>query len=303
MKKASLVLLTGILLAGCAAATPSPTAIPTATPLPAFTNVYAFGDDFTNTDNCLKLFTEAVAQGQMVPSDLDFFELNWNGRLTNGPVAVEVMAEQLQVGLINYAVCAATSGQGSIQFSDAGLLGQIDKFESELKGEKADSGALYFIQIGITDIYLYERPSRDKLVIHNIADAVKQLAKLGAKHVLVGNSLDLKDFPGFIREGLVNEAEEFSTGINTKLPVEMEELAQELNIQIEVFDLAAVAGHIRSNPDQYGLTQLDTTCTDLPYSTGPVCENPDEYYYWGYYYLSRVVHRAMGEAMAEQLSE
>jgi hypothetical protein len=33
-----------------------------------------------------------------------------------------------------------------------------------------------------------------------------------------------------------------------------------------------------------------------------ICENPDEYYYWGYYYLSGAVHKAMGEMMAEQVS-
>jgi phospholipase/lecithinase/hemolysin len=215
------------------------------------------------------------------------------------------MADQLKVGLINYAVCAAMSGQDSHLFRDAGLLGQIDKFESDLKGEKADSGALYFIQIGIIDIILlpYTYEYKSDVVIANIVTAVTRLAKLGAKHVMVGNSLDLNNFPGFKREGVANEAEKFYTSMNTSLPGEMEKLAQELNIQVEVFDLATVAEHIQNNPDKYGLTQLESTCTDLPYSSDSVCKNPDEYYYWGYYYLSRVVHNAMGEAMAEQVSK
>lgn len=313
MKKALLFLLAGILLAACSGAATPPTAVftptmaptntaPPPTPTPRITHVYAFGDDFTDTGNCLKLFKEAVDKGQMVESDLDMLEEGWEGRLTNGPVAVEVMAERLKVGLTNYAVCAAKSGQDSIQFFDTGLLGQIDKFEAELKGEKADSDALYFIEIGIVDFYL-TAAWIDNDVIANIATAVTRLAKLGAKHVMVGNSLDLNNYPGFKRESMTSEAEKFYTSMNTKLPGEMEKLAQELNIQVEIFDLAAVAEQIQSNPDQYGLTQLESTCTDHPYSSGGVCENPDEYYYWGYYYLSRVVHQALGEAMAEQLSK
>ena len=95
-------LLAGTLLAGCSDA------------IPGITHVYAFGDDFSNTNNCLKLFREAVAQGQFVADDLKNLEENWEGRLSNGPVAAEILAERLQVGLTDYAVCAATSGRDNL---------------------------------------------------------------------------------------------------------------------------------------------------------------------------------------------
>lgn len=130
-------------------------------------------------------------------------------------------------------------------------------------------------------------------MIANIVTAVTWLANLGAKHVKVGNSLDLNNYPGFKREMMDSEVKKFYISMNTQLPGEIEKLAQELKIQVEIFDLAAIAEHIRSNPDQYGLTQLESTCTDQPYSSGSVCKNPEEYYYWGYSYLPRIVHQAM----------
>jgi outer membrane lipase/esterase len=286
------VLLAGVLLAGCSGAQ-------------RISRVVAFGDDFTNTDNCVNLLKEQIALGNAAESDMEPFEkINWNGRLTNGPVAVEVMAEKLNLELTNYAVCAAASGEENLMFNDAGLVGQIDKFEADLNGEKADPNALYFIEIGITDFYISERAAESEKVIANIVSAVTRLAGLGAKHIMVGNSLDLNSYPGFkTYDFLARRAEEFSTQMNTELPGAMEKLAQELNIQIDVFDLAGVAKKIQSNPDQFGLTQLEDPCTQLPMDPGETCENPDQYYYWGYYYLTRVVHRIMGEAMAEQLSQ
>jgi phospholipase/lecithinase/hemolysin len=285
-------LLAGVLLAGCSGEQ-------------RISRVVAFGDDFTNTDNCVNLLKEQIAQGNAIESDLDpLVNVNWNGRLTNGPVAVEVMAEKLGLELKNYAVCAAASGVENLMFDNAGLVGQIDKFEAELNGEKADPNALYFIEIGITDFYLAERAAESEKVIANIVTAVTRLAGLGAKRIVVGNSLDLNNYPGFkTYDFLAKVAEQYSTQINTNLPVEMEKLAQDLNIRIDVFDLAAVANKIRSNPDQFGLTQLEDPCTQLPMDPGEICENPDQYYFWGYYYLTRVVHRIMGEAMAEQLSQ
>jgi phospholipase/lecithinase/hemolysin len=297
MKKVNSYLLAGVLLAGVLLAACSSA--------PSISHVYAFGDDFTNTENCVKLLKEAIAQGNASESDLDPFEnINWNGRLTNGPVAVEIMAEKLKLELTNYAVCAAASGEDNLMFDDAGLVGQIDKFEAELNGEKADPNALYFIEIGITDFYIAERAAESENVIANIDTAITRLAGLGAKRIMVGNSLDLNNYPGFkTYDFLAKSAEQFSTQINTELPGAMEKLAQELNIQIEVFDLAAVAKKIQSNPDQFGLTQLEDPYTQLPMDPGEICENPDQYYYWGYYYLTRVVHRIMGEAMAEQVSQ
>jgi hypothetical protein len=269
-------LLVGSLLAGCSESQGSQEK-PTS-------HVYAFGDEHSDKGNCSE------------------------GRMSNGPLAVEVLAERLDIDLTDYAWCGAASGYEHLDYvdplDDTTLLGQVDKFEAELNGAKADPDALYFIEIGMVDFYL--SPYSDKLadeVIANIVTAVTRLAKLGAKHFMVGNLFDLSNFPGFRR--FSKDAERYVTNVNAALPGEMDKLARKLRVEIKIFDIAAIEERIRSNPEQYGFKELTKLCTFWGSESGPgeICANPDEYYYWGYYYLTHHVHQILGEAMAAQVSD
>jgi len=139
--------------------------------------------------------------------------------------------------------------------------------------------------------------------IANIITAVTRLSRLGAKKFMVGNAFDFASFPGFIREGVAGQASVYQTTLNAELPAKMEKLAKELGVEIDIFDYIAAGDRIRSDPDQVGLLNLTDPCTEHPIASGNICADPDEYYYWGHYYLTRVVHQAMGDAMAEQLSK
>ncbi len=306
MNRVMVFILISVLLAGCSTASS-----------PNITHVYAFGDEHSDNGNCYKFLKEAVAQGQLVPEDLKGFEENWEGRLSNGPVAVEVMADRLKVPLTDYAVCAAMSGSENINsdidaLNNTGLLGQVNQFESDLKGEKADADALYFIDIGTVDIWLkaiegYEEEEAISgvadQVIAGITNAITLLANSGAKKFMVGNSFDLSKFPSFISEGVTDPAQIYQSNMNARLPGKMEELAQQLGVEIDVFDHIAAGNSIQSNAEQYGLTNLSDPCTEQPFGAGQICAKPDEYYYWGYSYLTARVHQIMGEAMAEQLTK
>lgn len=304
MNKVMIFVLIGVLLAGC-----------TKQPSTPISHVYAFGDEQTDNGHCVKYVQEAIAQGQLDPNDLHELGLilgqeQYGGRLTNGPVAVEVLAEQLHVPLTDYAVCMAMSthdnlADGVDSFANSGLLGQVDQFEKDLNGKKADPDAIYYIQIGSVDFFVSRSPSTADTVRANIIDAVTLLANLGAKHILVGNSFNLSKFPGFGAAFSSGQAELYQKAMNDSLPGEMKKLAKELNAEIRVFDLAAVENRIQGAPGKYGITTLIEPCTNLGLDGGSaaICDNPDEYYFWGYYYPTRVVHKILGEAMAEQLSK
>ncbi|MDZ4941376.1 SGNH/GDSL hydrolase family protein, partial [Clostridium perfringens] len=137
------------------------------------------------------------------PSD----ELYWKGRYSNGPTAVEVLAENLGVQLVNYATGGATSGEKNYSewmdpLGNTGVLGQIEKFENSLKEGKADPDALYFIFASANDYFSfmdYSLPGTvedvaDKAV-DNINNAIKRLVTLGAKNFFVVNSSDLSLVP------------------------------------------------------------------------------------------------------------
>ena len=207
MKRALFFLLAGVLLAGCSGAATSPNAMftptvvptntslpPTSTPAPLFTQIYAFGDDFSDTGNGNKAYKAAFDQGHIeawIIKNID--TAYWEGRASNGPLAVEILADRLNADLTNYAVWGAESGEcpeGDVEvLNDGCLLQQIDKFEAELSGGKADPKALYYIVIGTGDFFWkWEEggflfgdvvPNLADQVVDNIITAVTRLAKLG----------------------------------------------------------------------------------------------------------------------------
>jgi len=320
MNKALIFILISVLLAACSAAAPASTATlpaptPTNTPIAGFAQIVAFGDGTSDTGACYKFWQESVAQGATNPEELKNWDANWENRLTNGPVAVEVLAERLKVDLKNYSVCAALTGQENYNFDmpvlkNTGLLGQIDKFEAELNGQKADPGALYSIEIGSTDVYqainpdLNDKPMETKAdeAIANITTAITRLAKLGAKQIMVWNSAELMPkIPLAVALDFTSQAEVFQNRMDSKLPGELENLAKQLGIKIIPFDFKALETQIRSDPAKYGLTNLTDGCVDP--SSGKVCQAPNEYYYWDDVSLSARANQIIAEAMAGQLSK
>ena len=320
MNKALIFILISVLLAACSAAAPASTATlpaptPTNTPTAGFAQIVAFGDGTSDTGACYKFWQESVAQGATNPEELKNWDANWENRNINGPVAVEILAERLKVGLKNYDVCAALTGQGNYNYDmkvldNTGLLGQIDKFEAELNGQKADPGALYSIAIGLPDVYqainpdLNDKPMETKAdeAIANLTTAITRLAKLGAKQVMIWNTADLMPkLPLAAAMGFASQAEDFKKRTDSQLPGKLEELAKQLGIKIILFDFNALDTQIRSDPAKYGLTNLTDGCVDP--SSGEVCQAPDEYYYWDDVSLSARANQIIAEAMAGQLSK
>jgi cholinesterase len=320
MNEALIFILLSVLLAGCSAAAPASTAtLPAPTPtntLPAgLTQIVALGGGTLDNGACYTFWKESVAQGVTKPEDLKNWAANWENRMSNGPLAAEVLAERLKVGLKDYAVCAALSGQDNYNFdmpvlNNTGLLGQIDKFEAELNGQKADPGALYLIAIGDVDVFPVKNPGlKDKPIetkadeaIANITTAITRLAKLGAKQVMIWNTADLvPKLPLTIAVGLTSQAEDYKKRMDSQVPGKLEDLAKQLGIKIILFDYNALVAQIRSDPAKYGLTNLTDGCIDP--SSRKVCLAPDEYFFWDDAELSARANQIIAEAMAGQLSK
>jgi cholinesterase len=116
---------------------------------------------------------------------------------------------------------------------------------------------------------------------------------------MVVNALDWINMPAVIGTDLAEPAKVFQNRLISKLPAAMDELAQQLNVKISVFDFIAALGQIQRNASQYGITNLIDPCV----SEKGVCVKPDEYYWWTGIYLTRRVHQLLGQAMAEQISK
>jgi len=77
--------------------------------------------------------------------------------------------------------------------NNTGLLGQIDKFEKELNGAKADPEALYFINTSVTDVFTMSNASGTDAInsyadqtIENIRLAITRLANLARNNLCSG---------------------------------------------------------------------------------------------------------------------
>lgn len=308
MKKMGLILKLFVLLvfAGCSnrapavvlspfpdQGTPFPLQEPDRT-LPVPSHIYAFGDSYSDNGNFYKIDPEA-------------FDPNyWQGRSSNGPVAVEVMANQLGVELTDYAVGGAKSNFDNAnwgKYKNTGMLAQIETFKSGLNGGAADPEALYFIMIGATDFFEkaigFKRVDNTTLsdrVVGNIADGITELAQLGARRFLVVGPFNLAALPAVKSVGTAmrEEAADFQRQMESKLTSRIAELSTQPDIEITYFDLMALNNRILTNPSDYGLTNITDACVDEM----TVCENPDQYYIWDTFHPTRRVHEIFGKSMA-----
>lgn len=281
----------------------------------SISQIYAYGDSYSDNGASFEISTEAVNAGVpdsfILPADPALGLYDSQGRWTNGATAVEVLSDNLGVGLTDYAVGGAKSGDGNYyswldSFQNTGVFGQIEQFEAETSGQAADEDALHFIFASANDLFEYADFGLPGTVeelatqtVDNMVESVSSLAELGAKQFLVVNSSDLDILPGVIEFGQVEEAALFTDLVNQFLPEKLETLSQELDdVEIALYDHVEISNEIRSNPQDFGLTNINDPCQAV-FPVEPVCAAPDEFYFWDEYHPTRRVHQIIGEDMAQ----
>ncbi|MGB3402916.1 MAG: SGNH/GDSL hydrolase family protein [Microcoleaceae cyanobacterium] len=280
----------------------------------SISQIYAFGDSYSDDGLSFEISTDAVAAGVedsfILPADPDRGLYDPEGRWTNGPTAVEVLSDTLDVALTDYAVGGAKSGAGNYyswldSFQDTGVFGQIDQYSTELAGASADPDALYFIFASANDLFEYTDFGLPGTVeelaaqtVENIVEGVTDLSELGAQQFLIVNSSDLDILPGVIEFGQVEEATVFTDEVNELLPEALAAISQELGVEIALYDHVAISDEIRSNPQDFGLTNVDDPYQPVFPVEPPAPGSPDEYYFWDEYHPTRRVHEIIGEDMA-----
>lgn len=272
--------------------------------------IVAFGDSASDSGEAYAVSKEILALPE-VPEGafLKPGTVYWENRYSNGKSAIEVLAEMMDKKLTNYATGGATSGYKNYTpwmdtIAYTGVLGQIDKYEKSLNGQKADPNALHFIMVGANDYseFLdYELEGTIEgvadTVVANMAIAIRDLAELGAEKFLISNSIDLTLTPYEIREGRTDAAKAYTERVNTTLPDVLADLEKELNVDITEFDAAKVMGDIAKNPQKHGIRFVGVEAQPTYPEIKPAKTNADEYFSWDEWHFSRVTHRVIGEAM------
>ncbi|HEY9640394.1 MAG TPA: SGNH/GDSL hydrolase family protein [Coleofasciculaceae cyanobacterium] len=269
-------------------------------------NLYVFGDSLSDTGN---FFTFT---GGLVPPSPPYF----NGRASNGPVAVEQLATRLGSNFSlqqsnNYAFIAATTGQGNSNEDDVGadlpgLLNQIDAFKTKVGTGKADPRGLYIVWAGPNDFIdtiagsPLPQPTggttfADPAVLLqqaalNINHSVSTLKGLGARNFVLPNMLNLGRLPG--SQKFPVEATAISKAFNAAVALELDNLQFKVT-QVDLFSAGEAAA---SNPGKFGFTNV----TD-PLLLAPPGSNPDQFFFWDLYHPTTKGHGLLADTIYQTL--
>lgn len=238
----------------------------------------------------------------------------YDGRYSNGPVAVEHLANSILPGgatpanFQDFAVSGATTGMGN--YGDGGtathsgvygLPGMAQQLGLYLSasGGVADSQALYFVWGGANDFLTLDAPV---LAAQNIASYVGTLATAGATHILVPNLPDLSLTPFVQSVGLQTQAHAFSTAFNSTLAIQLGNLGQLFPAaDIIQFDTYSFLNDVVLNPAKYGLSHSQDAC--LPSLPGAPCASPDSYVFWDSFHPTTAADAIIATAFAKSVPE
>lgn len=209
----------------------------------------------------------------------------WNGRWSNGPVAVEDMAAILGMPLLDYAYAAATTGLGNLidggtveQIGSLGVPGITTAYNTTINSIPRDTirHSLFVVYGGFNDF------TSDGLTTatadHAVADLVAivaDLQKRGARWILVPGLLDMGMTPNYTSQGPQTAA--LATSLSKYLN---QKLVAALPKGVLYFDTFGLYQAMRTHPGAFGLTDVVDQCYDP--STNTACPNPNQYLFWDF---------------------
>lgn len=255
-----------------------------------------FGDSLSDNGNLA-----ALSHGTVPAAPYD------QGRFSNGPVAVEVMAQTLGVALEDHAIGGAKTDLGNYigpSLNGTGVQGQVGQYVAAHSGG-LDASALYVIWAGGNDFFSAPGPAAFAASAQNLANSVLTLYNAGARQFFIPTLPDLQYTQEAIAGGVNSQAGAhlLSTFFNNSLTTKMADLQSDsAGAQIQVFDVNAVLDGIRGN---YANTTVGCWSGNFQsgVSGGTLCSDPQDYFLWDHVHPTASVHRAVGQAFAAAVPE
>lgn len=282
-----------------------------------FSRVYVFGDSLSDTGNLASITG---------PFPMPPYFMN---RVSNGPVAVEVLASRLGLDAAaslhllslnngsNYSVATASA---RVSADPIDLDTQIFAFLAN-HGNDAPADALYVVFIGGNDIRdargeadLTEARNIVKEAADKVKNAIETLAVAGAESFLLVNAPDVGSIPETQLTGdpeLIKRTSRLSKLYRKRL----HRIANQLDdddddgneIEIVEFDLFKFLRKLLRKADKLGFTNTTDPCfsTSLYLPTSffhPDC-NFDQFVFFDEIHPTARAHALAGEAMFEALKE
>jgi phospholipase/lecithinase/hemolysin len=267
-------------------------------------NLFVFGDSLSDTGNA------AVYSGMVLP--LPYFA----NRISNGPLAVGVLAAQLDastdpylLGGTNFAVAGALAG--GTELGD--LSFQLDAF---IVSGYDPSNALNLVFIGGNDVRKAARVS-DSEAANVLNDAliavdstIRSLIGAGAQQILVPNVFDI----GLIPESVLAEnmypgyqirATALTEQYNTALAARLAMIESSTGVDLLEFDLFGFGRDFITNADRYGITNITDSCLfedPMPLIPKPECDF-ETYAFFDTIHPTAKYHGLLGAALVAKVPE
>jgi phospholipase/lecithinase/hemolysin len=274
-----------------------------------YSHVYVFGDSLSDTGNLASVIG---------PFPYPYYM----NRVSNGPVAVEIMAAKLgldadaSLHLVGPAVGSNYAVAGANAFGDEDIdLGfQVQLFQANhVAGAPVE--ALYTVMIGGNDL----RAARDApdlasaittviAAATQVKQAILALAQSGARSFLVINSPNLANIPetqliaaSTNEPRLIKRSRLLSQIYRVALHKALQDLKHDRHLHIVEFDLFRFFNKVAKQADRYGITNTTDACfSSETFTFHPDCDfgqNFDQFFYFDEIHPTARVHAILGEAL------
>jgi len=243
----------------------------------AYDAIYVFGDSYCDVGNIF------LATHGTVPPSPPYYK----GRLSNGPLWVEHLANALHLPLTpalaggtDYAVAGAEVLQ-PVPAQPQNIPSVPQQVADYLlqHGGKADPNALYILEGGGNDIIHATGKNSQQLgaeIAAGLAGSELLLRQAGARNFFIPNLLNIGLLP--IAQSRAGYAKAATIATNVALH---NLLALESRLQgVTIFraDAYQIFRSITEDPSHLGFTNVTTPCLNL--STGAVCSDPAHTLFW-----------------------
>lgn len=258
-----------------------------------FDAMYVFGDSLSDIGNAFNLTKKAEGEG--LPPSPPYFM----GRFSNGPVWVEYLARLLQLPssvCSNFATGGANTGSTNTYLQNdpdnlPGLQQQIDRFIAPFKtaNSQADSRSLYIVWAGAND-YLGGGITNPAIPVENLTNAVKSLAAVGAKHIMVANLPDLGELPASRGNSQQSAAlNALTQAHNSGLASSLKALSQSFDSSVNIipFDAHSLFKQVFTSSTEFDFTNVtDAELEQLAQFQG----YKDKFFFWDIIHPTTAAH-------------
>lgn len=280
-----------------------------------FANLFVFGDSLSDSGSSASSVLSAYnLAGQCDPDHP--CPTYYQGRISNGPTAVEYLANSVLSGggnagnFFNFAVAGSTTGIGNegdggsqtspgnlyAPLSLPGMVQQLGLFSSSYTNAVTPD-SLFFVWGGANDFLTGDSAT---LAARNIAGYVGALIGIGAQHIVVPNLPDLSitPFAQSLPPVVAAAAQNYSLEFNQELADKLGTLSTLFpNTQIVQFDSYSFFNNLVQNPTAYGFTNSTEACVSLP----DVCADPANRVFWDDFHPTTQVHALFADAVVSQV--